>query len=74
MPTLRQLPEQIQREIPQFKVGGYIYADKAEDRSVIINNRLVHEGEEAAPGVTLDRMQQHGMILRYKEYRFRTSY
>jgi general secretion pathway protein B len=74
IPTLRELPEQIQREIPEFKVGGYIYADKPADRSVLINNRLLHEGDEAAPGVTLERMQKNGMILHYKKYRFRTSY
>lgn len=74
VPSLRELPESIQRDIPELKVGGYIYADKPADRSVIINNRLLREGDEAAPGVTLERMQQHGMILRYKEYRFRSSY
>jgi general secretion pathway protein B len=74
VPSLRELPEQIQREIPEFKVGGYIYADKPADRSVLINNRLLHEGDEAAPGVTLERMQKNGMILRYKEFRFRRSY
>ncbi|HYD80824.1 MAG TPA: general secretion pathway protein GspB [Paucimonas sp.] len=74
LPTLRELPESIQRELPELQVGGYLYADKAADRSVLINKRLLHEGDEVAPGVTLERMQPNGMILRYREHRFRISY
>lgn len=74
MPALAELPEQVRREIPELKVGGYIYADKPADRSILINNRLLHEGEEAAPGIMLERMEKNGLILRYKEYRFRKPY
>jgi general secretion pathway protein B len=74
VPSLRELPDAIQRGLPEMKIGGYILGDNPADRSVLINNRLVHEGEEAAPGVTLERMQKNGMILRYREFRFIKPY
>ena len=73
-PTLRELPDNIQREIPQLSVGGYIYSGSKADRSVLINGRLLHEGEEAAPGLILEKMMPNGMVLNYKGYRYRAGY
>lgn len=71
---LQDLPDQIQREIPAFTVGGYIYSGNKADRSVLINNRLLREGEEAAPGLVLEKMTPSGMILSYKGHRYRRGY
>lgn len=73
-PTLRELPDKLQREIPQLSVNGYIYSGSKADRSVIINGRLLHEGEEAAPGLTLEKMMPNGMVLNYRGHRYRTGY
>lgn len=72
--TLQDLPAQIQHEIPAFTVGGYIYSGSKADRSVLINGRLLHEGDEAVPGVVLEKMTPSGMVLGYKGYRFRRGY
>lgn len=72
--TLRELPEHIQREIPPLSVGGYIYSGSKADRSVLINKRLLREGDEVAPGLMLETMQPNGMIFSYKGYRYRTGY
>lgn len=72
--TVRELPEHIQREIPPLVVGGYIYSSSKADRSVLINKRLLREGDEVAPGLTLETMQPNGMIFSYKGYRYRTGY
>lgn len=71
---LRDLPEHIQREIPILAIGGYIYSGNKADRSVLINNRLLRDGDEIAPGLTLEKMLPSGMILSYKGYRYRSSY
>jgi general secretion pathway protein B len=73
-PPLRELPDNIQREIPPLKVGGYIYSGSKADRTVIINGRLLHEGEEAAPGLILEKMMPNGMVLNYRGYRYRSGY
>jgi general secretion pathway protein B len=71
---LRELPEQIQREIPAMTIGGYIYSGNKADRSVLINNRLMRDGDEITPGLHLEKMMPNGMVLNYKGYRYRTSY
>ncbi|MEC4718486.1 general secretion pathway protein GspB [Noviherbaspirillum sp. CPCC 100848] len=72
--TLRDLPAQIQQEVPQYSVGGYIYSASKADRSILINKRLLREGDEIAPGFKLETMTPSGMILNYKGYRYRASY
>ena len=72
--ALHELPEHIQREIPTLSVGGYIYSGNKADRSVLIDKRLLHEGEQIAPGLTLEKLTQSGMVLNYKGYRYRTGY
>lgn len=72
--TLRELPEQIQREIPPLSVSGYIYAGNKADRSVLVNKRLLREGDEVAPGLKLEQMTPDGMVLNYKGYRYRAGY
>jgi general secretion pathway protein B len=74
IPTLRELPEQIQREIPTLAISGYIYSGNKADRTVLINKRLLREGDEAAPGLTLEKMTPNGMVLNYKGYRYRAGY
>lgn len=72
--TLRELPEQIQREIPSYTIGGYIYSGNRADRSVLANKRLLREGDEIAPGLVIEQMMPNGMVLNYRGYRYRASY
>jgi general secretion pathway protein B len=72
--TLRDLPEQVQREIPPLVIGGYLYSSNPSERTVLINNRLRHEGDEVAPGLRLESLLANGMVLRYREYRYRSTY
>jgi general secretion pathway protein B len=74
VPGLRELPDSIQREIPALTVGGYIYSSTPAERSVLINNRLLHEGSEITPGLTLEKMLTREAVLNYKGYRFRIPY
>lgn len=72
--ALRDLPEQLRRELPAFTVGGYIYSANKADRSVLIDKRLLREGNEIAPGLTLEQLTPNGMVLQYKGYRYRAAY
>lgn len=72
--TLRELPEQIQREIPALKIGGYIYSSNPAERSLLINNKLLREGDEVAPGLMLEKMLRGSVVLNYKGYRYRIAY
>jgi general secretion pathway protein B len=72
--TLHDLPAQIQGEIPPLSIGGYIYSGNKADRSVLINKRLLREGDEVAPGLVLEKMTPSGMVFNYKGYRYRRGY
>jgi general secretion pathway protein B len=72
--TLRELPENIQREIPALTIGGYIYSGNQSERSILINNRLLHEGEEVEPGLVLEKMLPNEAVFSYKGRRYRISY
>jgi general secretion pathway protein B len=74
IPALRELPEALQRTIPPITVGGYIYAARPADRSVLINKRLVRDGDQISPGLTLEKMTPNSMVFNYNGTRFRTSY
>lgn len=68
---MSELPLAIQQELPAMSVSVHAYSGNAADRLVGINNRLLHEGQDVAPGLRLEEITPDGMILGYKGYRFR---
>jgi general secretion pathway protein B len=74
LPSLQELPPAIRQQIPALTVKGYLYANNPADRSVLIDNRLLREGSPVAPGLTLERLEQNGMVLNFQGHRFRRSY
>ena len=69
--AMGELPLAIQQELPPMSISVHAYAAKPAERLVGINNRLLHEGAEVAPGLTLEQITRDGMVLNYKGYRFR---
>lgn len=72
--TLRELPAQIQREIPPVVISGYIYSSNKAERSLLINNQLLREGDSVAPGLLLEKMLPGAVVLNYQGYRYRMPY
>ncbi|MEB0134313.1 general secretion pathway protein GspB [Actimicrobium sp. CCC2.4] len=68
--TLAALPANLQRELPTLTIGGSMYSDNPAERMLLIDKRLLHEGDEVAPGLVLDSILPKGAILRYKGVRF----
>ncbi|HZV66675.1 MAG TPA: general secretion pathway protein GspB, partial [Telluria sp.] len=69
-----ELPDSVQREVPGVAIGGYIYSKNPEDRLLLVDKTLRHEGEEVAPGLTLEKLLPKAAIMRYKGYRYRVPY
>lgn len=74
LPSLRELPEPIQRQIPPLALGGYMYSSNPADRLLLIDKVLRHEGEEVAPGLVLEKLQPKAAIFSFKGYRYRSPY
>ena len=68
--TMAELPAAIQQEIPRMSISVHAYSVKPKDRMVSINNQLLREGGNLAPGLTLEQITPGGMIFTYKGYRF----
>jgi general secretion pathway protein B len=67
------LPPNIRDEIPRMAIAVHAYSREPKNRLVTIDNRLLHEGDDAAPGIRLDQITPDGMVFIYKGYRFRRS-
>ena len=69
--AIEELPLSIRQEIPQVAIAVHAYSDLSERRLIGIEDRVLREGETVAPGLVLERITPDGVILRYKDYRFR---
>jgi general secretion pathway protein B len=65
-----ELPVPVQEEIPKLKIGAHAYSSEPRNRLVSIDDRVLHEGDEVAPGLKLERITPEGLIMTYKGYRF----
>lgn len=72
--TLRELPEAIQREVPNVAIGGYIYSRNPADRLLLIDKILRKEGEEVAPGLVLEKLMPKAAVMNYRGTRYRVPY
>ena len=71
--TLVDLPSAIQQEIPPLAISGSMYSTNPADRMLLVDKRMLHEGDEIAPGLVLDQVLPKGAILRYKGHAFRVT-
>jgi general secretion pathway protein B len=74
LPFMRDLPEQVRRELPQVTLGGYMYSKNPADRLILIDKVLRHEGEEVAPGLTLEKLLPKAALMNYRGTRYRVAY
>lgn len=65
-----ELPPFLHQELPVLSVAGFI-RDEGASSMVIVNDRLLREGDEAAPGVKLEKILNDGLVFNYKGYRFK---
>jgi general secretion pathway protein B len=48
----------------------HAYSRAPKDRLVGVNDKLLHEGDAAAPDLVLERITPDGMVFTYKGVRF----
>jgi len=66
-----QLPDDIKKELPDININGHIYSDQKSARIANINGYITREGDKVSSGLILEEITTAGVILSYKEYRFR---
>jgi general secretion pathway protein B len=55
--------------LPPLEVTGLMHNDQG-DNMAIINDRLMKEGDEVAPGLRVERIKDDAVIFSYKGYVF----
>lgn len=65
-----ELPPVLQHELPALSVAGFIRGEGSSSM-VIVNDRLVREGDEVAPGVKLEKIINDSLVFSYKGYHFK---
>jgi general secretion pathway protein B len=68
---LRDLPEPIQRAVPQVSMGGYMYSKNPADRLILIDKVLRKEGDEVAPGLQLEKLMPKAAVFVFRGYRYK---
>ena len=68
-----ELPANIRQQIPAMVFSAHVYSSSARQRSLVINDRFMEEGDSVTPELTLFEITPGGAIFDYRGYRFRTS-
>ncbi len=68
--ALAELPPVVREALPPIAVRGFVHSEDARSRMVVINDRMLQEGDEVAADLRLERIDPDGIVLNYKGYRF----
>ncbi|MDE2081829.1 MAG: general secretion pathway protein GspB [Burkholderiales bacterium] len=66
---LGQLSAQQRSALPALTVSGSVWSANPASRFVVVNGQVVHEGQDAAPGVAVLRIGEHAMTVGWRGLR-----
>ena len=70
---LAELPEPVRAGLPKLVVSGHVWSEDPSVRLLSVDDRLLHEGGEAAPGVALLEITPAGAVFVFKGWHFRVA-
>lgn len=73
VPYLQDLPPQVQKELPKLKFAGHAYAKDPAKRMIIINGKIMKEGDRVDALTKLAEITWEGVIIDSKGIRFRVK-
>ena len=73
LPLLAELPAEQRSAIPPISIEGHVYAEDSARRMVMINKRVLREGEMAGNGIKLLSITWDGVVLRHGEAEFQVK-
>lgn len=72
--ALKDLPAEVQRELPKLAISGGVHSDNAAQRMLIVGGQVFAEGAVLAPGVVLEQIRARAAVLQFRGYRFTVGY
>ena len=64
------LPDAVRAQLPALKVSGATHSNNPAYRMAIVNGQVLHEGEQAAPGLLLERIEPGRTVWSFRGYRY----
>lgn len=74
VPLLSELPEDIRRQIPVLAITGAVYSNNPGQRLLLLNNQVLTQGSQAAPGLKLEEIGEHSSVFSFHGTRFRLAH
>jgi general secretion pathway protein B len=71
--SLSELPSAVRSALPEFKVSGHAYSPDRQNRVTRVNDKILQEGQELAPGLRVEEIIPDGIVFSYQGYRFRVG-
>lgn len=68
---LRSMPPDFQQALPELVVNIHIYAPRAADRILYINNRQYHAGDRVRNDIRVEEIVEDGAVLSFRGERFK---
>ena len=68
-----ELPEKVRNDLPAMTFSFHIYSENPEQRTIIINDRRMREGDDISPGLRLQGITKDGVILLFEHHRIHIS-
>ena len=64
------LPPAVREQLPTLQLAGVTYSTNPLYRMVIVNGQVLHEGDQAAPGLVLERIEPGRTVWAFRGYRY----
>lgn len=65
-----ELPSSVREQLPVLQVTGATYSSNPAHRMAIVNGQVLQEGDQAAPGLKLERIEQGRTVWSFRGYRY----
>jgi len=65
-----ELPQSVRDGLPELRITVLVFAERPEDRFLLIGGQRMVEKDEYQPGVVLDEIRRDGAVFLYRNYRF----
>jgi general secretion pathway protein B len=70
---ISELPENVRNNLPAMTFSFHVYSETPEQRTIIINDRRMREGDEISSDLKLQSITQDGVILLFEQHRIHIS-
>jgi general secretion pathway protein B len=72
--SFAELSPEVRAQLPAVSVSGATYSKDAAVRMLIVNGKVVQEGQEIAPGLKLETIGQRSAVLNHQGLRYSIGY